>query len=372
MPLSPARPHILISADALGGVWQYTLDLAAGLTRRGAVVSVALMGPAPSLERIARAEAISGARILATGLPLDWTAENATDVRAASQALARLATEVDADLVHLHSPALALADFPAPVVAVCHSCVATWWDAVASGPLPDDLAWRRDLAAEGCRKADRLIAPTRAFARATRDAYGLARAPLVVRNGRDAPSAPEAEPAPHAFTAGRLWDPAKNAAALDRLAPCLSVPVRAAGPVAGPTGQRVEFSALHSLGRLDDEEIARELSRRPVFVSLARYEPFGLAVLEAAGAGCALVLSDIASFRELWDGAALFVPPDDEATAAGAIESLFSDPVRRAALGRAARGRAAGYGTPAMVEGVARIVRDLLPSIPRVAEGAAA
>ena len=43
------------------------------------------------------------------------------------------------------------------------------------------------------------------------------------------------------------------------------------------------LTALDCLGRLDDEEIARELGLRPVFVSLARYEPFGLAVLEAAG-----------------------------------------------------------------------------------------
>ncbi len=372
MPLNPARPHILMSADALGGVWQYTLDLAAGLIRRGARVSVALMGPAPDPERIARAEAMSGARILATGLPLDWTAERAVDVRDASSALARLAADTDADLVHLHSPALALADFAVPVVAVCHSCVATWWAAVGSGALPDDLAWRRDLNAQGCAKADRLIAPTHAFALTTRATYRLAQAPLVVRNGRDAPASLIGEPASHAFTAGRLWDPAKNAAALDRLAARLSVPLRAAGPVAGPTGQRVDLTALHGLGPLDDEAIARELSLRPVFVSLARYEPFGLAVLEAAGAGCALVLSDIASFSELWDGAALFVAPDDDAAAARAVGDLLADPAHRAALGRAARARAADYGTQAMVNGVAGIVGDLLPALAGGAESVTA
>ena len=49
------------------------------------------------------------------------------------------------------------------------------------------------------------------------------------------------------------------------------------------------------------------LPTRPIFVSVSRYEPFGLAVLEAAHAGCALVLSDIPTFRELWQGAASFV-----------------------------------------------------------------
>jgi IS4 transposase len=50
------------------------------------------------------------------------------------------------------------------------------------------------------------------------------------------------------------------------------------------------------------------------------------------------------SFRELWDGAALFVPSDDDAAAARAVQGLFADPACRAALGRAARTRAAAYG----------------------------
>jgi hypothetical protein len=45
----------------------------------------------------------------------------------------------------------------------------------------------------------------------------------------------------------------------------------------------------------------------------ARYEPFGLSVLEAALSGCALVPGDIASLRGNWDGVAEFVCPDDAA-----------------------------------------------------------
>src|SRR4051794_10831848 len=210
MPVS--QPHILLSADALGGVWQYALDLASGLRQRGLFVTVALVGPAPDSETLAAAEDATGARIHVTGLPLDWTADTSAAVREAAAALARLARDVGADLVHLHSPAFALASFDVPVVAVCHSCVATWWEACGSGPLPADLAWRSNLVAEGCRRADRLLAPTQAFAEATQRIYGLPAKPGVVRNGRRAAVAgPSAEPAPYAFTAGRLWDEAKNA-----------------------------------------------------------------------------------------------------------------------------------------------------------------
>ncbi|MER2264665.1 glycosyltransferase family 4 protein [Methylobacterium oxalidis] len=371
MPVSAA--HVLMSADALGGVWPYTVDLAKGLGRSGFRVTVALMGPAPAPEIIAAAEAGTGARISITGLPLDWLADSAGSVTEAAEALARLAHEVAADLVHLHSPALAVAVFDVPVVAVCHSCVTTWWAACGSGPLPEDLAWRGALVARGCRTADALLAPTFAFAEATRAAYGLAEPPHVVRNGRRSSfHAAVGEPAQHAFTAGRLWDAGKNTALLDRVAARIRWPIRAAGPVEGPNGERLAAGHLRLLGRLDDAGIARELARRPVFVSLARYEPFGLAVLEAADAGCALVLSDIPTFRELWDGAALFVPPEEEA-AASAIASLADEPGLRAALGAAARARASDYGVAAMVEGVSAVFRGLLAGQParRLSEAAA-
>ncbi|AWN36886.1 glycosyltransferase [Methylobacterium radiodurans] len=358
-----ARPHILMSADALGGVWPYSMDLAGALTQRGLAVTVAVLGPVPEPERAAAAAAATGARILPTGLPLDWTAGRPEEVRGAAAALARLARELGADLVHLHAPALALAGFPVPVVAVCHSCVATWWEACGAGPMPADLSWRAHLAAEGCRAADALLAPTEAFAAATARAYGLARAPRVVRNGRDRPDAvPQGGPAGHAFTAGRLWDGAKNAATLDRMAARLPCPVLAAGPVEGPNGERIDPAHLRLLGRLDEAGIDAQLAVRPVFVSLARYEPFGLAVLEAACASCALVLSDIPSFRELWDGAALFVEAEDDAAAAAAVADLMADPARRAALCEAACARAARYGVAAMADGVLAVFRDLLAS----------
>ncbi|WP_431270358.1 glycosyltransferase [Dankookia sp. P2] len=128
-----------------------------------------------------------------------------------------------------------------------------------------------------------------------------------------------------AFTAGRLWDEGKAAMTLDAAAARLPFPLLAAGPIAGPNGARVELRHMQSIGRLSTSEIAAILATRPVFVSAARYEPFGLAVLEAAQAGCALVLSDTTGFRELWDGAAVFVAPDDAAGFAATVESLADD-----------------------------------------------
>jgi glycosyltransferase involved in cell wall biosynthesis len=354
------RSRVFMTADAVGGVWQYALDLASGLKWHGFETILAVMGPNPSPAQRASADA-AGLAVLETGLPLDWTAREAREIEEAASALARLATDAQPDIVHLNSAALAAcAIFPAPVVAVAHSCVATWWAANRIGPLPPDFAWRMDLTRRGYLAADSIVAPTASFARATQRAYGLTAAPTVVRNGRRLAELPAAPGEPIVFTAGRLWDDGKNLATLDRAAALLSNPVLAAGPLAGPNGERIAVQHVQALGELDDRQIAHRLSARPVFVSTARYEPFGLAVLEAAQAGCALVLSDIPTFSELWDGVAIFVPPDDDEALARSLDQLLRDSQMRHRLGRAAKARSRTYSVEAMSAGMLAVYRSLL------------
>jgi glycosyltransferase involved in cell wall biosynthesis len=162
------------------------------------------------------------------------------------------------------------------------------------------------------------------------------------------------------FTAGRLWDEGKNFAAIDRVASRLTVPVLAAGPLEGPNGTQLNAVHAKALGRLSGAEIAQHLSAKPIFISIARYEPFGLAVLEAAQMECALVLSDIPTFRELWGDAALFVDPSSESAIAEGIERLSQNPEARAALGRAARERADAYTVDAMSTGVLNTYHSVL------------
>jgi glycosyltransferase involved in cell wall biosynthesis len=85
------------------------------------------------------------------------------------------------------------------------------------------------------------------------------------------------------------------------------------------------------------------MARAGVFVSPSLFEPFGLAALEAAEAGTPLLLSDIATYRELWDGAALFFAPNDADALADAFNLLAADGRLRRRLGRAARQRALNY-----------------------------
>ena len=356
--------RVLVTTDSVGRLWQYGLDLARGLSRLGHETILALTGPAATDAQIRAATAIPGLRLVDTGLALDRVAEDEASLARAARALAALADEVGADVVQLNTPALAaLADFGPPVVAVLHSCVATWWETVQGTELPGDFAWRTELVASGLRAAGAVGTPTAAFGAAGRRRYRLDSAPRTVHHGRSPLAVPSGVPHDFVFTTGRLWDQGKNLGLLDAAAGRIGVPVRAAGPLAGPNGGQVMFDNIHCLGTLDEPELGRWLSARPVFVSAALYEPFGLAVLEAASAGCALVLSDIPTFRELWDEVAIFVDPRDEDGFARAIGDLAGDDFERAVLGRAARERAARYSPDAMAAQMANLYRGLLPAV---------
>jgi glycosyltransferase involved in cell wall biosynthesis len=103
------------------------------------------------------------------------------------------------------------------------------------------------------------------------------------------------------------------------------------------------------------------LGRAAVYAATSRYEPFGLAPLEAVLAGCALVMTDIPTFRELWEGCALFYPPGDAAALASACRELLQDPHHRQALARAAGERAREcYNPGRMAAGYEALYRRII------------
>jgi glycosyltransferase involved in cell wall biosynthesis len=358
--------RVLVTADPVTGIWPYSLDLARGLSRLGIDTILAVMGCPPRADQAAAAAAIDGLELVDTGLPLDRMNGSLSSLREAGEEIAALAGRRGADVVQLNTPALAaVARFDLPVVVVQHNCPATWWEAVHGTALPADLAWRTDLVRVGLHAADAVVTPTAAFGAAVQRIYGLQEAPRIVHHGRSPLDVPRQPPRDFVFTAGRLWDEGKNLDMLDTAAGHIPVPVRAAGPLQGPNGTSVVFDNIHCLGNLGEDELAQWLSARPVFVSAALYEPFGLAVAEAASAGCPLILSDIPTFRELWDEVAVFVPPRDEQGFTRAIANLVGDDFERAVMGRASAERARLYSPDVTAAQMAAIYRSVLPAINR-------
>ena len=353
--------RLLMTVDAVGGIWTYATDLAGAFTGLGADVTLAVIGP--GLDAAKRQVAADGGFALVDiGHSPEWLADGPDAVARGGAALASLAGDMQADLVHLNHPALGAGiAFACPVLAVCHSCVATWWAAVRGSVLPRDMAWQADLVGAAYRQATALAAPSRAFALATRQAYGLERTPQVVFNGRATAPASGGDPdIAGGLTVGRLWDEAKDVATLDRAAALARYPIRAVGPTSGPNGASVALHRLDAAGPAGDAEVRRRLARRPVYLSAARYEPFGLSVLEAAQAGCSLVLSDIPTFRELWDDAATLVPAGDARAFAQAFDHLIDDPAARDRQGQAALQRAARFTLAGAVERLAALYATML------------
>jgi glycosyltransferase involved in cell wall biosynthesis len=342
---------VLLHADAVGGVFTYAVELARALARRGVRVVLATEGaPLRPEQRAALAE-IPGLVHREARYRLEWMEEPWDDVARAGEWLLAIERRERPDVVHLGSFTHGARPFRAPRVVVAHSCVLSWYEAVHGASAPP--AWdryRREVAA-GLHAADALVAPTHAMARALVRHHAPVPRPAVILNGRDPARFPPGEKGPLVLGAGRLWDEAKNTAALLRVAPDLPWPVVLAGPLpdrappdavihaagAGPLAGR---GRARLLGLLPEAALAAWMGRAAVFAHPARYEPFGLAVLEAALAGCALVLGDIESLRELWDGAALFVPPGDDGALRGALQALAGDPRGREVFAAAARARA--------------------------------
>jgi glycosyltransferase involved in cell wall biosynthesis len=342
---------LLLVTDAVGGVWIYSLELARALKPLGVETVLAVMGPSPAAKQREEARDL---RIIDTGLALDWIETNPGEIHRTGDAIAEIAAREGADIVQTCSAAL-LADteFDRPCVAVQHSCVASWWAAVRGAPLPYDFVWRRELVECGLNRAAAVVAPTLAFAAETARIYDVHSS--AVHNGRRPVQTAPVGKVDFIFTASRLWDEGKNVATLDAAAALIGVPFEAAGATLGPNGASVELQHIRSLGEISPARLSSILLAQPIYASAALYEPFGLSALEAAHAGCALVLSDIPTHRELWDGTAIFVPASDASAFADAIRALLNHSDERFELGQLARVRAHNYSPERMARGMAAI-----------------
>ena len=344
--MSAERPvrRVLMTADAVGGVWAYAMDLSAGLGEQGVAVTVAVMGPAMSAAQ--RAEAAGrGIDVVEGPYRLEWMDEPWEDVDRAGSWLLELADRIDADLVHLNGFCHAALPWRVPTLVVAHSCVRTWWRGVHGEDAPGAWDAYTCRVADGLRRASAVVAPTHALLADIQAEYGVAVHCTAIPNGSSAVDAtsPIGSKEPVVFSAGRLWDAAKNGATLSAAAPDLRWPVCLAGDLNGPGPRFVPSGAVRCLGRLDAEAMGAWYRRAAIYALPARYEPFGLSIVEAAAAGCALVLGDIRTLRENWSGCALFVPPDNRRALAAAINALIDDPVQREGFAARARVRAAAF-----------------------------
>lgn len=357
--------RVLMTADTVGGVWTYALELCEALAPRGVEVALATMGPLPSAEQCAHAQQLDNVRLVTSQYKLEWMDDPWSDVDRAGRWLLDLARETNVDLVHLNGYSHAALAWKKPVVVVAHSCVYSWWRAVHGSRPPETWERYRAMVERGLDHADTIVAPTEAFLRLLSESYTFAAPRAVIANARRADLFRSSRPRtkePFVLASGRLWDEAKNLRVLDEIASELTWPVLAAGDTRSPDGKQSEARHLRCLGPQTRAQLAALLERAPIFVHPARYEPFGLSVLEAAHARCALVLADIPTLRELWDGAAIFVDPRDAGAIRDALQTLIADASARRELGARACEHAACFRPERMARQYVSLYESLLHS----------
>jgi glycogen synthase len=340
--------HILMTTDAVGGVWSYCTELIRGLQPFGVRVTLASLGPPPRADQIQSLADLDNVELAICEGRLEWMPDCEEDLARAGAWLLELERRCQPDLIQLDDYAHAALAWRAPTIVVGHSCVLSWWRAVHRGSAPSSWHGYRRRVQAGLAAAQAVVAPSAWMLGQLWSCYKVQFAGLVINNARRADDFRPGPGSPQVLGAGRVWDPAKNLAALDAAAEHLPWPVFVAGDPDDPHGGRVAPRHARLLGSLAAPELAWWMRHSSIFAHPARYEPFGLAPLEAAMSGCALVLGDIASLREIWGDAALFVEPDDHRALAATLQSLIDDPARRTMMAARARARARRYSVQRM------------------------
>lgn len=326
--------RVLMTADTVGGVWTYALDMARALPE--CEFHLATMGACLSPSQAHEVAGLGNVTVHESAYRLEWMPDPWDDLARAGEWLLGLEREVRPDVVHMNGFVHAALPFAAPVVTIGHSCVLSWFQAVQGREASPEWARYQEAVRAGLAASARVVAPTQAMLTALQTHYGPLPQSRVIANARDAALFAPGLKEPFVFSAGRVWDDAKNIAALAEAAPHLPWPVFVAGDCAGPDGIASDLPHVRLLGRLAPTSVAGWLARASIYALPARYEPFGLSILEAALSGCALVLGDIPSLREVWGDAAVYVPPDD----AGALHHALADLCRNDTLRQAMAGRA--------------------------------
>jgi glycosyltransferase involved in cell wall biosynthesis len=354
--MPPRGARILITTDAVGGVWVYSVALGRALARQGCEVVLVTTGPPPRQDQVLEVRDQQNIELAITDFALEWMDPEGKDFSKACAGLEAIARRARPDLIHINGYREAMGQWQVPVLVAAHSCVRSWWLA-CRGEEPTEMRWHSYAAKvkAGLAAADGWVAPTAAFRDRIESLYAPPRPGTVIHNGLEVEYG-TVDKERFILAAGRLWDEAKNVKTVAAAAGASPWPLKLAGAGAACASQP-QLEVLGDVARVD---VLRLMARAAVFVAPALYEPFGLSILEAATARCALILSDIASLRELWAGSAIYIDPRDARALAVALRQVCEDDALRAKLQSAAARRAARYQLSAMVDAYGKVYRELL------------
>lgn len=353
----------LITTDTIGGVWTFTQELTQQLIARGWAICLVSLGGRPTAAQSAWCEEMSTAygssfHYDALDVPLEWMPQNERAWAAAAPWLMEKAEVFGAEIVHANQFCFGALPLPIPIVVTAHSDVLSW--ARACGRTLEDTPWLRTyvcLVGRGLESASAVAAPTLWMARSLEHDFPLCRQAAVIPNGRSLAPGSTRPRKPQAVTAGRLWDEAKNIRLLKELHS--PVPLLIAGATAMHGEKAAGFCGnATQLGPLAPAELHTLFRESAIYICPSHYEPFGLAPLEAAQCGCALLMHDIPSLREVWQDSAFYFRSAAELT--GLLQRLCGDPELLARARTRAGQRARIFSAERMADGYETLFHGLI------------
>lgn len=349
------------SFDEPGGVQAHVLDLARVLLSQGHYVRV--LGPASPATEVPDFVDKGGRSI---PIPYNGSVARLTFGFGVQRRLKNFIRDGEFDLLHIHEPnspsysmyALFLAD--GPIVATYH----------ASSSGSRVLKTFRPVLNPALEKIRGGIAVSEMARRWQVEQLGGD--PVLIPNGvdtgifRDARAANVDKPGPVEIVfMGRLDEERKGLAiflrALNRVNRDMAVTVIGAG-------RQSNLPGVNFVGRVSDEEKAEILGRADIYVAPnTGGESFGIVLVEAMAAGCAVVASDIEAFAAVCDAeaetpAGLLFRNGSDADLAAKLIQLIDNPQERRALARAGGRRAQRYDWQ-------RVGRDVMAVYETVVDG---
>lgn len=362
--------HVLMTADTLGGVWTYVRELATELVRRSVRVTLVSFGEIPTLEQTQWIDALDLLDYRPTGFKLEWMQEFDDDLAASAEYVRMVIDEVQPDLLHFNQYFYGALDFERPAIVVAHSDVVSWWQAVHRTDPPES-SWIRNyrrIVSCGLAGADVVVVPSFASLGELETNFVRPHRAQVIHNGRNpALFNPHQTKENYAASVGRVWDLGKNAALLTKIE--TPWPIYVAGDNTNPD-LTVKPTALHIgegrvvfRGVMTEHQLRSLYAGASIYIATSQYEPFGLAPLEAALSRCAILASDIPTFREIWGDNAIYFRNNDRESLEASLFGLCADPAEIKALGTRALAHARRhYSSTRMADEYLALYQSMIPA----------
>ncbi|HUO26975.1 MAG TPA: glycosyltransferase family 4 protein [Candidatus Aquilonibacter sp.] len=328
--------HVLVTADTLSGSWTYARELVTGLVTRGVRVTLVSFGEIPLPEQTAWMELLHGLDYHPTAFRLEWMQEAEHDLDDSSAFLVGLVKELKPDVLHLNQFCYGNLPVDVPRVVMAHGDLVSWTLAV-QGRTPSPtrwLKWYRDTIVRGIAGADAVVASSSSMLDTIRCCYTRPRRDAVIYPGRNPVFFnPYVSKDDSVLCVGRLVDAGKQVFLLTQHAQPLSVCIvgaeqtvpRPSLPIRADVKVSTGEASVAIRGPQTEAQLRSLYSRAAIYVATARYDPLGMATLEAAFSRCAIVANDIPSFREVWGDAALYFETNNAASLSETLRRLNAD-----------------------------------------------